>query len=154
MTLYCPQPESAQREDPLMTDERLALALPRALLVLRVTLGLFLLQWGIEKFVMPANTPAIWGYFYGVSLPEAAAYLFGAIEIALAIGLFLGLYPDVTYAAAALLHTVSVAVSWRQLIAPWTDPANHLFIAGLPVLGAFVALYLLRRWDRIAVRQA
>ena len=137
-----------------MTDERLALALPRALLVLRVTLGLFLLQWGIEKFVMPANTPAIWGYFYGVSLPEAAAYLFGAIEIALAIGLFLGLYPDVTYAAAALLHTVSVAVSWRQLIAPWTDPANHLFIAGLPVLGAFVALYLLRRWDRIAVRQA
>lgn len=137
-----------------MTDERLALALPRALLVLRITLGVFLLQWGMEKFVMPANTPAIWGYFYGISLPEVTAYLFGAIEIALAIGLFLGLYPSVTYAATALLHAVSVAVSWRQLISPWADPASHLFIAGLPVLGAFVALYMLRHWDSIAIRQA
>ena len=24
---------------------------------------------------------------------------------------------------------------------------NHLFIAGVPVLGAFIALFLLRRWD-------
>jgi hypothetical protein len=80
------------------------------------------------------------------------AYVFGAIEIALAISLILGLYP--AYAAAALLHAVSVAVSWRQLISPWADPANHLFIAGLPVLSAFVAFYLLRRRDRIAIRQA
>ena len=137
-----------------MTDEKLELALPRALLVLRLTLGIFLLQWGIEKFVMPANTPAIWGYFYGVSLPMAAAYLFGVVEIALAVGLFLGLYPSLTYAAATLLHAVSVAVSWRQLLSPWADPANHLFIAGLPVLGGFIALYLLRRWDSIAIARS
>jgi putative oxidoreductase len=137
-----------------MTDEKLKLALPRALLVLRLTLGIFLLQWGIEKFVMPANTPAIWGYFYGISLPMAAAYLFGVVEIALAIGLFLGLHPSLTYAAATLLHAVSVAVSWRQLLSPWADPANHLFIAGLPVLGGFIALYLLRRWDSIAIARS
>jgi putative oxidoreductase len=137
-----------------MTDEKLEVALPRALLVLRLTLGIFLLQWGIEKFVMPANTPAIWGYFYGVSLPMAAAYLFGVVEIALAIGLFLGLYPSLTYAATTLLHAVSVAVSWRQLLSPWADPANHLFIAGLPVLGGFIALHLLRRWDSIAIARS
>lgn len=137
-----------------MTDEKLELALPRALLVLRLTLGIFLLQWGVEKFVMPGNTPAIWGYFYGISLPMAAAYLFGVVEIALAVGLFLGLYPSVTYAAATLLHAVSVAVSWRQLLSPWADPANHLFIAGLPVLGGFIALYLLRRWDSIAIARS
>lgn len=135
------------------------IAVARALLVLRLTLGLFLLQWGVEKFIVPSNTPAIWGYFYGFSIPEAAAYLFGVVEIALALALILGLLPSITYAAATLLHAVTVVVSWRPLLAPWADPVNHLFIASVPVLGAFFALYLLRHWDRplwsaVARRQA
>lgn len=126
-----------------------------ALLVLRVTLGIFLMQWGVEKFVVPENTPAIWNYFYGLSMPQAAAYVFGVVEIALAVCLFLGLFRTITYAAAMFLHAVSVLVSWRQLTDPWADPAGHLFIAGVPVLGAFIALFLLRDFDRgVLDRQA
>ena len=131
-----------------MKDEALAQALSRALLVLRITLGLFLLQWGIEKFVVPQNTVAIWGYFYGLNVPQALGYLFGAVEIAIAGCLFLGLFRTATYGSALALHAVSVLVSWRQLIDPWGDPANHLFIASIPVLGALIALFLLRHWDR------
>lgn len=131
-----------------MNDEALARTLPRALLVLRITLGIFLLQWGLEKFVVPENTPAIWGYFYGRSVPQALAYLFGAAEIVFAICLFLGVFRTISYGAALGLHAISVIVSWRQLLDPWGDPANHLFIAGIPVLGAFLALFLLRQWDR------
>ena len=131
-----------------MKDEALAQALFRALLVLRVTLGLFLLHLGVEKFVVPQNTVAIWGYFYGLNVPQALGYLFGAVEIAIAGCLFLGLFRTATYGAALALHTVSVLVSWRQLIDPWGDPANHLFIASIPVLGALIALFLLRHWDR------
>jgi uncharacterized membrane protein YphA (DoxX/SURF4 family) len=126
-----------------MKDQTIA----RALLVLRVTLGVFLLQWGIEKFVVPGNTPAIWGYFYGLNIPEWTAYIFGTAEVALAACFFLGLFPSFAYAAGAGLHAVSVIVSWRQLISPFADPANHLFIAALPVLGAFIALFMLRDWD-------
>src|SRR3546814_1235182 len=75
-------------------------ALARALLVLRITLGLFLLQWGVEKFAVPQNTVAIWGYFYGIDVPQALGYLFGAVEIALALCLFLGLFRTVAYGAA------------------------------------------------------
>jgi uncharacterized membrane protein YphA (DoxX/SURF4 family) len=131
-----------------MPDEALTQALSRALLVLRITLGLFLLQWGVEKFVVPQNTVAIWGYFYGLNVPQALAYLFGAAEIAIAGCLFLGLFRTAAYGAALALHAVSVLVSWRQLLDPWGDPANHLFIAGIPVLGALIALFLLRHWDR------
>jgi putative oxidoreductase len=120
----------------------------RALLILRITLGIFLLQWGIEKFVVPGNTPAIWGYFYGLSLPEVAAYVFGTAEIVIAIGMILGVFRTWIYGAAVVLHCLSVIISWRQLMAPWADPYNHLFIAGVPVLGAFIALYLLRHHDR------
>lgn len=131
-----------------MKDEALNRALPRALLVLRFTLGVFLLQWGVEKFVVPQNTVAIWGYFYGLNVPQTLAYVFGAVEIAIAGCLFLGLFRTAAYGAALALHAVSVLVSWRLLLDPWSDAANHLFIAGVPVLGALIALFLLRHWDR------
>jgi putative oxidoreductase len=131
-----------------MKDEALSQTLSRALLVLRITLGLFLLQWGIEKFVVPQNTVAIWSYFYGLNVSPILGYLFGAAEIAIAGCLFLGLFRTAAYGAALGLHTISMLVSWRQLLDPWGDPANHLFIAGVPVLGALIALFLLRHWDR------
>lgn len=131
-----------------MNDEALAKALPRALLALRITLGLFLLQWGVEKFVAPQNTVAIWGHFYGLNVSETLGYAFGAAEIAIAVCLFLGAFRTVAYGAALTLHAVTVLVSWRQLLDPWGDAANHLFIASIPVLGALIALFLLRHWDR------
>ena len=131
-----------------MKDEALTQTLSRALLVLRITLGLFLLQWGVEKFVVPQNTVAIWGYFYGLNIPQTLGYVFGAVEIATAGCLFLGLFRTAAYGAALALHAVSVLVSWRQLLDPWGDPANHLFIASVPVLGALIVLFLLRHWDR------
>jgi putative oxidoreductase len=129
-------------------DEALTLALSRALLALRITLGLFLLQWGVEKFVVPQNTTMIWGYFYGLNVPQVLGYVFGLAEIAIAACLFLGQFRTVAYGAALILHTVTVLVTWRQLADPWGDPMNHLFVAGVPVLGAFLALFLLRHWDR------
>lgn len=129
-------------------DESANASLRSALMVLRISLGVFLLQWGIEKFVVPQNTVAIWGYFYGLEVSGALGYLFGAIEIGLAGCFFLGVVRTVAYGTAAALHAVSVVVSWRQLLDPWGDGANHLFIASVPVLGALVALFLLRRWDR------
>ncbi len=131
-----------------MNDEALSRAVGRALLALRITLGLFLLQWGVEKFVVPENTVAIWGHFYGIGVSPVLGYLFGAVEIALAVCLFLGVYRTAAYGAALALHAVSVLVTWRQLSDPWGDPSNHLFLAGVPVLGGFAALFLLRDWDR------
>jgi putative oxidoreductase len=129
-------------------DDRLTRALGRALLALRITLGLFLLQWGVEKFVVPASSAGIWQHFYGLTVPAALGYLFGAVEIAIAACLFFGVFRTPAYGAALALHAVTVVVSWRQLVDPWGDPVNHLFIAGVPVLGAFAALFLLRHWDR------
>jgi uncharacterized membrane protein YphA (DoxX/SURF4 family) len=131
-----------------MTDKIRMQVLSRALLILRLTLGLFLLQWGVEKFVVPQNTVVIWDYFYGLNVPQALGYVFGALEIAIAACLFLGVFRTAAYGAALALHTVSVLVSWRQLLDPWGDAANHLFIAGVPVLGSLITLFLLRHWDR------
>jgi len=131
-----------------MTDNQTA----TALLILRVTLGIFLLQWGIEKFMVPANTPMIWGHFYGISVPAWTPTVFGIVEVALALCLFLGIYQTPAYLAAAVLHAVSVVVSWKVLIDPWGGPMNHLFVASIPVLGGFIALFLLRGLDTKRVK--
>ncbi len=131
-----------------MADDALSKALFRALLALRITLGLFLLQWGVEKFVVPQSSTFIWSHFYGVNVPQTLGYIFGAAEIAIAICMILGLFRTIIYGAALILHTITVLVTWRQLIDPWGDPINHLFTAGVPVLGGFLALFLLRHWDR------
>jgi uncharacterized membrane protein YphA (DoxX/SURF4 family) len=130
-----------------MPDDAILPTLRRALLALRITLGVFLLQWGLEKFIVPENTVAIWGHFYGMNVSQTVGYAFGAVEIALALCLFLGIYRTIAYGTALALHAVTVVVTWRQLTDPWGEPINHLFLAGVPVLGAFFALFLLRHWD-------
>jgi len=64
--------------------------------------------------------------------------------MAIAICLFLGVFRSVANGAALLLHTVAVVVTWRQFIDPSGDPINRLVIAGVPALGGFPALFLLR----------
>jgi putative oxidoreductase len=124
--------------------------LAAALLILRFTLGAFLLQWGIEKFVNPNMAAGIADYFYGIPLSATLAYLHGAIEVAVALGVVLGILKRWSYGIAMIGHAVTVAVSYRQLLHPYED-INHMFAASVPVLGGFIALYMLRDRDRYAL---
>ncbi|MGH7614405.1 MAG: hypothetical protein ACREMW_10255 [Gemmatimonadales bacterium] len=130
--------------DPVVT-ERWALA------VLRLSLGVFLLLWGLEKFAIPTTTVGIWHKFYGLGLAASLVPLVGALESVLALAITGGLWRRASYGLGLVLHAVSVLSSWRQLIDPWGlrsgGSPNHLFLAGVPVLAGFVALYLLRERD-------
>ena len=132
--------------DSVMSD-RLAVAL----LILRLTLGIFLLQWGVEKLVHPEMSSAIFDRFYGVQAPAAPIYAAGIAEILIALALAGGLAQPVTYWLALGIHAVTVVVSWRQLTHPWMSQGSHLFIASVPVLAAFVTLVMLRQWDVFSV---
>ena len=123
--------------------DRLALAL----VLIRVTLGLFLLQWGVEKLVIPAGTISIGRGFYGLALPEWSPAVLGIAEIGLAILLLVGLFRRATYGVATLVHFISVATTAPRMLHPYA-PGNHLFFTAVPVLAAFLALYLLRADDR------
>ena len=56
-----------------------------ALAVLRLSLGVFLLVWGLEKFAIPSATVGIWAKFYGVGLAASLVPLVGVLESALAL---------------------------------------------------------------------
>jgi putative oxidoreductase len=121
------------------------------LAVLRVALGLFLLMWSLEKFFIPQTTVGIWSHFYLIPIGAAVPYLIGAVETVLALAITVGFMRRLSYGLGLLLHSVSVLVTWKQLVDPWGlvyfDRPQHLFLAGVPVLAAFYALYVLRDAD-------
>jgi uncharacterized membrane protein YphA (DoxX/SURF4 family) len=130
-----------------MPEARLA----TALLVLRLTLGVFFLQWGIEKFVVPGTTLAIFRNFYGIDFGSWVPPILGTLQVLLAVSLLLGFQPRLTYGLVPMLHGVTVVVSMPRILSPWKPVSNHFFIAGVPILAAFLALYLLRDWDRYRI---
>jgi putative oxidoreductase len=124
-----------------------------ALLILRFFLAVFLLQWSVEKLVVPSATIRIAQSFYGVSLPTKATYALGVAELVLALALLLGAFRTVSYGLSLIVHTITVVVSWRQLLDPYgfAQIGNHLRISTWPTWGAFAALFLLRSWDTYSI---
>ena len=122
---------------------------PLALLILRVFLAIFLLQWSIEKLIMPNAAASIARNFYGVTLPVSGSYALGVAELILSLALLFGVYRAISYGLSLLVHTVAIVVSWRQLFDPWglAKAGSHLWISTWPTWGGFAALLLRREWD-------
>jgi putative oxidoreductase len=123
--------------------------IPEALLILRFFLAIFLLQWSIEKLILPNAAASIARNFYGVTLAISASYALGTAELILSLALLFGFYRTISYGLSLLVHTVTVAVSWRQLFDPWglAKIGRHLWISTWPTWGGFAALFLMREWD-------
>ena len=64
--------------------------IPAALLILRFFLAIFLLQWSIEKLILPDAAARIASNFYGVTLAVPASYALGVGELILSLALLFG----------------------------------------------------------------
>jgi putative oxidoreductase len=117
-----------------------------ALLLLRVGLGFFLLVWSCAKFAAPEAAVGIFRVFYKIPISTTAAYAIGGVEALLSVLILAGAWKSYTYAIGLGLHTVSTIASWKPLISPFS-PGHDLFVAAIPVLTAFIALYILRDRD-------
>ena len=124
-----------------------------ALLVMRITCGLFFLQWGVEKFVATEMSVGILDRWYGVTFaPVLVTWLIGTFEIVLAIALIFGAFPRLTYAIGTLVKLKTCFAIWALLAVPFaTESGGRLstVAASVPVLAALWTLYALRAWDMI-----
>ena len=111
-------------KDTPMSSPALDKRIPAALLILRLFLAIFLLQWSIEKLILPNAAASIARNFYGMTLPVSASYALGVAELILSLALLLGFYRTISYGLSLLVHTVTVVVSWRQLFDPWGWPRS------------------------------
>ena len=126
-----------------MTDEKLKWAL----FALRLTLAIFFAVWALEKFVKPETTVAIWEAFYMVdNLPHVASYAIGAVQGLAVFCLLFGILKFWSYGFFMIIHGLGTIMTYERLFDPYTG-SNHLFIAAIPVLGALMALFMLRQED-------
>ncbi len=123
------------------------------LLILRVTLGLFLLLWAVDKFVAPEHAAAVFGHFYFIEgLPHLGAYILGGLQGLLCIALILGFKRGISYLIAFLIHGVSTVSTAKHIFLPWGfEGWNMLFMTGVPVLAALWLLYSVRDWDVLSL---
>src|SRR5947209_18359436 len=95
------------REGLLMSPE-VEKPIPAALLILRFFLAIFLLQWSIEKLILPNAAASIARSFYGLTLPTEASYALGIAELIVSLALLLGFYRTLSYGLSLLIHTATL----------------------------------------------
>lgn len=118
-------------------------------LVLRVSLGIFIVLWGVDKIVASNDTVNIFSYFYKLPINTSLAVMIGVAEILLGLAILMGFQRKLSYGLGLIAHLISTVSSWKQMIDPWglyiLDGKNsHLFLAAIPVLAAFIVLYMNR----------
>ncbi|MGH9896508.1 MAG: hypothetical protein ACREA0_31815 [bacterium] len=119
--------------------------IPRALLLLRLSVFLVMLMWTLDKLLNPTHTAQVYTYFYGVGgLGSRVFYAIGAAELLLIVAFVVGFQKRFTYAAVLVLHAMSTLAAFRQYLDPL---ANLLFFAAWPMLAACFTLYTLRDLD-------
>lgn len=136
--------------EPIVTGPRLRQRFGAALLILRVALGVFLLVWGLEKFIITPQSVAIYDYFYGISASDVFAYVLGSLESLLALAIMIGAFRRWSYGIGLLVHSATTVATIRLIVDPWgliSGEPQHLYFAAVPILAGFMALYLLRDLD-------
>jgi hypothetical protein len=117
-----------------------------ALFILRVTVFVVMAMWSIDKLVNPGHAAAVFEHFYFIGgMSGTLLFVIGLIQLAIEVAFVAGLWKFWTYGFVTLAHAVSTLSSWRQYLDPFD---NMLFLAAIPMLGACIALFLLREEDR------
>lgn len=125
------------------------------LLILRLGLAWFLFVWAVNKILAPEQYAKIWGYFHGIEIGTFMPFFMGWAQIAICLAIALGLWRVVSYGLGFAMHAVTVVVIFPTLLAPFVIkngfPVNRNQAVAVAVLGAFAALWLLRRGDRFSL---
>lgn len=127
-----------------MEEQKLKIALA----IVRISIGVFFLVWSIEKLVAPEVAQRVFESFYLSQVSPTVAYVLGTIQTVIVLIFLAGLFKTWSYGALLGMHGVSVLSTYERLLNPY-EPPNHLFWAGVPVLGALIALFILRESDRL-----
>jgi hypothetical protein len=116
-----------------------------ALFLLRLSLGLFLALWALNKIISPDSAAALFSQFYFTISEPLVIVSIGIFELILSIFFICGIYKNITYSLALFIQVAATLASLKEI----TDPfgKNIFFVAHIPLLCAFMALFLLRRID-------
>ncbi|WP_376695772.1 hypothetical protein [Wenzhouxiangella sp. EGI_FJ10305] len=117
-----------------------------SLFILRFSVFIVMAMWSLDKLLNPGHAAAIFENFYFLAgMGGTVLLVIGLVQLAIEIAFVLGLWKFWTYGFVLVTHAISTISSWQQYLDPFN---NMLFLAAIPMLGACIALFLLRDDDQ------
>lgn len=115
----------------------------KSLLFLRVSIGMLLVIWGIDKFANVEHALRVSEtYYWNLFGAPALATGFGVVEILLGLLVVAGLARRICYPAILVILGFGALALWQSIIDPWgwvLEGSNVLFYPSIIILaGAFV----------------
>ena len=119
-----------------------------ALLLIRVSVAAVFLAWTSNKIFFAERSVRMMSNYYFLPFTPNILLVMGILEIGLVLVFLSGKFRNWTYAAILLGHTASTVVSSPRFFPPYEFHAL-LYLGAFPMLGACIALYLLRHKDTL-----
>lgn len=118
------------------------------LLLLRVSVGLLIVWWGLDKIVDPAHGLAVSDRFYGGLLTWPALMpIFGGVQTLAGLLFMVGLFRRVVDPVVLLINAGTMVGVWRSIVDPWgwlLEGTNALFYPSLTIFAASLLLLVIR----------
>lgn len=119
-----------------------------ALFALRISIFIVFLVWTLDKIFNYQHNSGMIMHYYHVTVPKAILVTLGYAELVLLLVFLAGMFKTLSYGLILLAHTVTtLASSWRLL--PPYEIHQLLYFGSLPMLGACIALFILRDQDTL-----
>ena len=112
-----------------------------------------MIVWAGLKIIAPGSyagagdNPGIFQGFYGVSIGAQIVLILGIAQVIFLLTYVAGLFKTITVGGVLLMNLASMLVSSPKFLAPFADKPNLLFLAAVPVFGASLAHFLMRKND-------
>ena len=126
-----------------------------SIMLLRVSVGILMVLWGIDKIINTAHAVQVSQKFYWDLFSNVAILkVFGILETVLGVMVVLGLMRKYLYPALILISGWGVIGCWKSIVDPWGWYLQGTSVVLYPTIIIFFAclvLYAFRTEDKIAM---
>lgn len=127
----------------------------KALLLLRVSLGLFLVIWGIDKLANVEHGLGVSDhFFFGAFSHRLLLQAYGVAEIIAGVLIVIGVARRLTYPVLLAITGMTTLGVWKSIIDPWEwwlEGTNALFYPSIIIFAGALVLWAFQDEDHLVV---
>lgn len=126
-----------------------------SLALLRVSLGIFLLFWGLDKLVNVTHSLFVAeNYYLGLFATAGVQRIFGILEIVVGLLVVVGLMRRYAYPALLVVTGITLLGVWKSIVDPWgwyLEGAKVLYHPSLIIFAGALVLLAFQADDSVAL---
>ena len=127
----------------------------KSLLLLRISIGLLILWWGVDKVINTGHGTKVAEHFYfGILSGASTIKILGILQVIIGALMIVGLFRKYIYPAVLAITVVTAIAVWKSIIDPWglfLEGSNVLFFPSLITAAAAWVLMVFKDEDTITM---